>query len=171
MNNIKRNLLITNLLLLIAVFLWMRHDKEILLKEGDILVLKLAPVDPRSFMMGDYMTLNYEVNDQLPNRMDFENLSFNPDFNQVNRTKVVVKMQDSLAVFVRMNNKEPLQKGEYELPCVRNYFMWQILPNEYLFQEGRSKHFDQAEYAQFRVNKSGDVIIEHLLDAKRKPLR
>jgi uncharacterized membrane-anchored protein len=171
MNKIKRNLLITNLLLLIVVFLWMRHDKETLLKEGKILVLKLAPVDPRSFMMGDYMTLNYEINDQLPNRPDFENFNFNPDYNQVSRARVVLKMEDSLAVFVRMHNKKPLKKEEYELPCVRSYFAWQILPNEYLFQEGRSKHFDQAEYAQFRVNKSGDAIIEYLLDKNREPLR
>lgn len=169
MNNIKRNLLITNLFLLIVVFLWMRYDKEELLKEGEVLVLKLAPVDPRSFMMGDYMTLNYELNSKLPNQFDLENFNFQID--GPSRTGVVLKMEDSLAVFVRMRNKQPLQKGEFELPCVRRYFNWEILPNEYLFQEGLSKHFNRAEYAQLRVDKSGNVVIEYLLDENRKPLK
>ncbi|MDF3028855.1 MAG: hypothetical protein K0S23_3162 [Fluviicola sp.] len=169
MNNVKRNLLITNLFLLVVVFLWMRYDKEELLKEGEVLVLKLAPADPRSFMMGDYMTLNYEVNDKLPNQFDFGSLGFQND--GPNRRGVVLKMEDSLAVFVRMDSKQPLEKGEFKLPCVRRYFRWEILPNEYLFQEGQGKHFDRAEYAQFRVDKSGDVVIEYLLDKDRKPLK
>jgi uncharacterized membrane-anchored protein len=35
--------------------------KERLLAHGRIVVLELAPVDPRSLMQGDYMQLNYRV--------------------------------------------------------------------------------------------------------------
>jgi uncharacterized membrane-anchored protein len=80
-------------------------------------------------------------------------------------------MQDSLGVFVRMNTRKPLGEGEFKLPCKRTYFNYEILPNEYLFREGISKHFNQAKYAQFRVAKSGDVVIECLLDKDRKPLK
>lgn len=175
MNNLKRNLIIANLLLLFTVFAWMLYDKEELLKKGDILVLELQPVDPRSFMMGDYMTLNYAINNDLPN--NFSNLIVSESFDTYaldgpSHQQVVVKMQDSLGVFVRLNNKEPLGEGEFKLPCKRTtYFNYEILPNEYLFQEGRAKHFNQAKYAQFRVNKSGNVVIECLLDKDRKPLK
>lgn len=175
MNNLKRNLIITNVFLIFTVFAWMWYDKEELLQKGDVLVLKLQPADPRSFMMGDYMTLNYAINNDLPNDLlNMSNLrSFNlHPYDGPIRRDVVVKMEDSLAVFVRMKNQKPLGKGEFALPCRRrSYFDFEILPNEYLFQEGRSKHFNQAEYAQFRVDKSGGVIIEYLLDKDRKPLR
>lgn len=174
MNNLKRNLIITNVFLIFTVFAWMWYGKEELLKKGEILVLKLQPADPRSFMMGDYMTLNYDINDQpftnILELNDFESIELHPFDGPVHQ-EMVVKMKDSLAVYVRMKNKKPLGKGEFALPCKRNYFNYEILPNEYLFQEGRSKHFNQAEYAQFRVDRSGSVIIECLLDKDRKPLR
>nr|WP_294861579.1 GDYXXLXY domain-containing protein [uncultured Fluviicola sp.] len=174
MNNLKRNLIITNLFLVFTVFAWMWYGKEELLQKGDILVLKLQPADPRSFMMGDYMALSYDINDDLPtNRLTLENLesfTMHP-FDGPLHQEVVVKMKNGLGVYVRMKNKKPLGKGEFVLPCKRDFFDYHILPDEYLFQEGRSKHFNQAEYAQFRVNKSGDVVIEYLLDINRKPLR
>lgn len=174
MNNLRRNLIITNVFLIFTVFAWMWYGKEELLKKGDILVLKLQPADPRSFMMGDYMTLNYDINNELSANpfelSDIESINMHP-FDGPVRRKVVVKMQDSLAVFVRMDNKKPLGKGEFALPCKRNFFNYQILPDEYLFQEGRSKHFNRAEFAQFRVDRSGGVVIECLLDKDRKPLR
>jgi uncharacterized membrane-anchored protein len=166
--------MIANLLVVFVVFGWMVYQKKELLRNGDVLVLKLQPVDPRSFMMGDYMTLNYAINSEIP----YQSLQFNfmksrsfRPYDGPLRTKVVVKMQDSLAVFVRIKDQKPLGKGEFELPCKRTYFNHEIQPNEYLFQEGRSAHFNRAEYAQFRVNKSGDVVIEYLLDKNRKPLR
>ncbi|AEA44766.1 GDYXXLXY domain-containing protein [Fluviicola taffensis] len=174
MINWKRNLIIANMMLVFGVFGWMVFQKEELIKNGEILVLKLQPVDPRSFMMGDYMTLNYAINNDIStNSFDFENINImgSRPYDGPLRRKVVVKMQDSLAVFVRIKNKKPLAKGEFELPCKNTYFNYEIQPNEYLFQEGRSKHFDQAEYAQFRVNKSGDVVIECLLDKNWKQLR
>ena len=170
MNKLRWSLLAGNLLLIVVVFAWMLRSKEQLLQKGDILVLKLQPADPRSFMMGDYMTLNYDINDEIPTGNAFDDFRFYR-INEKKRTKVVVKMNDSLAVFVRLHNKEALDKGEFVLPCEKRYFNYEILPNEYLFQEGRAKHFNRAEYAQFRVDKSGDVIIECLLDKNRKALK
>ncbi len=170
MNKLKWSLLAGNLLLLGIVFTWMLSSKEYLLQNGNILVLKLQPADPRSFMMGDYMTLNYAINNDIsvgnfPNDLRLFRI------NEKKRTKVVVKMDGGLAAFVRLYNNEALSEGEFVLSCEKRYFNYEILPNEYLFQEGRAKHFNRAEYAQFRVDKSGDVIIECLLDKDRKELK
>ncbi|MNV02124.1 hypothetical protein D3C71_923510 [compost metagenome] len=170
MSKLKWSLLAGNLLLLVVVFTWMLRGKEELLQHGDVLVLRLQPADPRSFMMGDYMTLNYDINNEIPTGNKFDDFRFY-QINEKKRTNIVVKMNDSLAVFVRLHNKETLGEGEFVLSCEKRYFNYEILPNEYLFQEGRAKHFDRAEYAQFRVNKSGDVIIECLLDKNRKSLK
>lgn len=171
MSKLKWSLIAGNLVLLAVVFTWMLLGKEHLLKKGDVLVLKLQPVDPRSFMMGDYMTLNYDINDEIPAGNSFADFQ-RYGINETKRTKVVVKMNDSLAVFVRLYQPgEALGEGEFALSCEKQYFNYQILPNEYLFQEGRSKHFNRAEYAKFRVNRSGDAVIECLLDKNRKELR
>ncbi|EJS88355.1 hypothetical protein AAUPMB_10280 [Pasteurella multocida subsp. multocida str. Anand1_buffalo] len=37
------------------------HKYEDILTNGESIILKTAPVDPRSLMQGDYMTLNYEI--------------------------------------------------------------------------------------------------------------
>ena len=59
-------LILTNLLLLAAYFIYAVNTKEEILKNGKLVLLKLAPVDPRSLMQGDYMILNYEINQNVP---------------------------------------------------------------------------------------------------------
>jgi len=53
-------------------------EKEALISTGQVVFVELAPVDPRSLMQGDYMTLNY---------------AFPPDFAMVDRsrTKLVAR--------------------------------------------------------------------------------
>jgi uncharacterized membrane-anchored protein len=40
-------------------------QKERHLADGRVVYLELAPVDPRSLMQGDYMTLNFAIQDQI----------------------------------------------------------------------------------------------------------
>ena len=62
MKKYNRILIIVNLILLLGYFNWSVFQKEQTLKDGQLVLLPLAPVDPRSLMQGDYMSLNYEVN-------------------------------------------------------------------------------------------------------------
>ena len=39
--------------------------KERIKRNGDVIYLDLAPVDPRSLMQGDYMTLRFRLADQI----------------------------------------------------------------------------------------------------------
>src|SRR5690349_17971400 len=41
-------------------------QREQLLREGRVVLLELAPVDPRSLMQGDYMALRFRLADQIP---------------------------------------------------------------------------------------------------------
>ena len=60
MKKYSRILIIANLILLLGYFNWSVYQKEQTLKEGQLVLLQLAPVDPRSLMQGDYMRLNYK---------------------------------------------------------------------------------------------------------------
>ena len=67
MKKYSRILIIANLILLLGYFNWSVYQKEQTLKDGQLVLLQLAPVDPRSLMQGDYMRLNYkEASSNLP---------------------------------------------------------------------------------------------------------
>ncbi len=36
-----------------------------MLTDGQLILLELAPVDPRSLMQGDYMRLNYDISNNI----------------------------------------------------------------------------------------------------------
>ena len=60
MKKYSRILIIANLILLLGYFNWSVYKKEQTLKDGQLILLQLAPVDPRSLMQGDYMRLSYK---------------------------------------------------------------------------------------------------------------
>src|SRR5690606_9942359 len=41
------------------------YAKERVIRDGDVVFLELAPVDPRSLMQGDYMALRFRLADQI----------------------------------------------------------------------------------------------------------
>ncbi|MGL5293385.1 MAG: GDYXXLXY domain-containing protein, partial [Aeromonas sp.] len=49
--------LITGLAILVAINIAVWHHERAL-SQGEVVLLELAPVDPRSLMQGDYMRLN-----------------------------------------------------------------------------------------------------------------
>ena len=55
MKNIKWWIILINLILLLVYFNGSIISKEDLLKNGKLILLELAPVDPRSLKQGDYM--------------------------------------------------------------------------------------------------------------------
>jgi len=71
-----KKLVILGLILVLAFVNWSIASKEAHLSSGDIVVLRLAPVDPRSLMQGDYMTLTFslanQIYSQLPKSEDYQ---------------------------------------------------------------------------------------------------
>lgn len=56
----KRILIITGIVILLFTNILIMN-KEYTLRKGNIIYLKLRPVDPRSLMQGDYMALRFEI--------------------------------------------------------------------------------------------------------------
>jgi uncharacterized membrane-anchored protein len=132
--------------------------KERLLARGDTVYLKLAPVDPRSLMQGDYMALNFDIGNQI----------------RVTRTQDQRPPRDGVAVirrdgqgvasFVRVHAGEPLAAGEHLLRYQIARSRWggmqvQISTNAYFFQEGQGERFAQAGYGEFRVDADGQALL------------
>src|SRR5690606_14717090 len=53
-------ILITFILIVFFFFIAV-IQKERTIKEGELVLLELAPIDPRSLIQGDYMQLNYTI--------------------------------------------------------------------------------------------------------------
>ena len=161
MKNIKWWIILINLILLLVYFNGSILSKEDLLKNGKLILLELAPVDPRSLMQGDYMSLRYKISEDLKS----DTLS--------KQGYCIVKM-DSMGVAhkQRFENKlSALSSGE--LPIKYNYVnQWNVHigAESYFFQEGQAEKYQKAKYGGIRVDGDGNSVLVGLYDELRKKI-
>jgi len=139
------------------------YGRERLLTEGRVVLLKLAPVDPRSLMQGDYMRLNFEVERQA---FPWESRAKLADGKMV----VAVDAHD-VGQFRRLAKNGPLAPGEVALRYRVRGGQPNFATNAFFFEEGQAGAFAQAEYGEFRVDRDGEMILTGLRDAGFKPLK
>ena len=133
------------------------------LATGDTVLLALAPVDPRGFMQGDYMTLSYALERDV-----FAALNRDPGSYPTNEDGYVIVALDNnkVAQFVRLAANQPKNLATNEMAIhyrIRNGAM-QLATNAFFFQEGHGEAFEAAEYGLFRVNDKGEPLLTNLVD-------
>ena len=139
------------------------------LTTGDTVLLALAPVDPRGFMQGDYMTLSYALERDV-----FAALNRDPGSYPTNEQGYVIVALDNHNVgqFVRLaadnqtaNQPENLATNEMAIHYrIRNGTM-QLATNAFFFQEGHGEAFEAAQYGLFRVNDKGEPLLTEMVDS------
>lgn len=143
-------------------------QNEAVLKEGDAVVLKLAPVDPRSLMQGDYMELNYAL-------LDVANAQLAESYDTLPRKWYlqIQRNENGVAQFCRLTAEEPRTfdgcQANLYLPLKLGESGFTLPGQQFFFEEGRAFHFAQAEYGEFRV-KAGKALLLRLLDGNQNPL-
>ncbi|HRD06583.1 MAG: GDYXXLXY domain-containing protein [Saprospiraceae bacterium] len=159
MKNIKWWIVLINLILLLVYFNGSIISKEDLLKNGKLVLLELAPVDPRSLMQGDYMSLRYKISEGLK-----------PD-SMAKQGYCVVK-QDANGIAQKQhfqNEKSPLSADEL---LIKYHYadQWNIHigAESYFFQEGQSEKYQKAKYGGIRVDKDGNSVLVGLYDEQRE---
>lgn len=133
------------------------------LATGDTVLLALAPVDPRGFMQGDYMTLSYALERDV-----FAALNKDPGSYPINEQGYVIVALDqhNVGQLVRLaaNQSKNLASNEIAIYYrIRNGVM-QLATNAFFFQEGHGEAFEAAEYGLFRVNDKGEPLLTNLVD-------
>ena len=134
------------------------------LATGDTVLLALAPVDPRGFMQGDYMTLSYALERDV-----FAALNRDPGSYPTNEEGYVIVALDqhNVGQFKRLaQNKETVNLAAHEMAIyyrIRNGMM-QLATNAFFFQEGHGEAFEVAVYGLFRVNDNGEPLLTNLVD-------
>ncbi len=157
MQKYKWIVILVNLIVLMVLFNRSILKKETTLSEGKLVLLKLAPVDPRSLMQGDYMRLNYSIA-----RGKTDSIT--------KRGYCVVKLDaNAIAEKVRFQEKlEPLNDKEYLIKYTAGSWSINIGAESFFFQEGEGERFEKAEYGGLKIDSKGNSILIGLYDEKLK---
>ena len=137
------------------------YQREALITEGRVVLLRLSPVDPRSLMQGDYMRLNFEAADQ----------AFPSGARKRSDGQVVVAIDGrGVGHFRRLADARPLAPGEIALRYRIRDGRPNFATNAYFFEEGQAAAFADAAYGEFRVGDDGETILTGLRDSRLRPL-
>lgn len=161
MKRYKWMIILLNLVLLLSFFNFSIVKKEAILSKGQLVFLELAPVDPRSLMQGDYMTLRYKI------------AATNMDDKIAKRGFCVVTL-DSNRVATRARfqpGKKPRAANEYLVEYTKvHYFQVNIGAESYFFEEGTATKYQKAKYGALRVDDDGNSVLTGLYDEKLQKL-
>ncbi|MES1965981.1 GDYXXLXY domain-containing protein [Psychrobacter sp. AH5] len=133
------------------------------LATGDTVLLELAPVDPRGFMQGDYMTLRYAIEDQVLYAIGQDITDAKPSEGYI----IVTIDNNNVGRFDRLadsNSRNALAADEMALYYRLRNGVLKLATNAFFFQEGHSEAFETAEYGLFRVNDKGEPLLTNMVD-------
>ncbi|NOK18666.1 GDYXXLXY domain-containing protein [Corallococcus carmarthensis] len=148
--------------LVFAALAFLVVQKETVLKRGQPVLLRLAPVDPRSLIQGDYMVLDYAINQGWREGREQPQEDGN----------VVVRLDEhDVGEFVRY---EPpgtaLAPGEVRVRFrIRNSQM-RLGAEAFFFQEGHAERYAKARFGELRVMDNGTSVLVGLRDENYQPL-
>jgi len=138
--------------------------KERLLAAGAIVLLELAPVDPRSLMQGDFMALRFRMaNDAAA--------AVRGALRQPTDGRIVATLDErGVASYRRLHAGEPVASNEVLLRYrIRNGEL-KFATNAFFFQEGTAHRYEAARYGEFRVAPDGELLLTGLRDPELKSL-
>jgi uncharacterized membrane-anchored protein len=146
--------------LVAGVVLFAIQGHERTLRHGELVLLRLAPVDPRSLMQGDYMALRLAVDAELASVSG--------------ETESPKQSRPSLAYFTLDESRRAEFAGTGESPrhaAGQISMRIRILegratvgPNAFFFQEGTGELFETAQWGGFRVAADGTALLVSLHD-------
>ncbi|PTT56109.1 GDYXXLXY domain-containing protein [Aeromonas sp. HMWF015] len=137
---------------------------EYAMSSGEVVLLRLAPVDPRSLMQGDYMRLNYEIARELTSRDARATQDKGSD------TLVIRLDAHQVASLVADGKPDRLASDERLLQVHQSERQWQIGPDAYFFEEGTGEQYEAARYGEFRLQADGKTLLVGLRDEAYQPI-
>jgi uncharacterized membrane-anchored protein len=151
-----RTITLIGVLLVLGSVNYSLYAKEQIKRNGEIVYLELAPVDPRSLMQGDYMALRFAVARDIEARRrpgeEFALLRL--DSQRIARMPEAGSSSGTLRMHYRMRGRQ----------------VW-LGTNAYFFEEGSAGRFTAAKYGKFRVDsRTGEAVLVALCDAQLQEL-
>jgi uncharacterized membrane-anchored protein len=133
------------------------YSREELLSGGRVVLLELAPVDPRSLMQGDYMALRFKVADAVVERTNA---------GETAQDGFIVLAIDTRGVgtLARLDAEVPLGANEVRMRYRIRGGVARFATDAFFFQEGDAELYEGALYGEFRVDSGGESILTGLRD-------
>ncbi len=159
-------------------------QRERILADGRVLLLELAPVDPRSLMQGDYMALRFAAADDIrkvlhPERSSGGNaaalrpMRIGGNSRDVSHDgyAVFALAADGVGRFVRVQPApRPVATGEIAVRYRERGWDMRIASNAWFFPEGQGERYAPAKYGELRVDANGTALLAGMRGEDRKPL-
>ncbi len=161
MKKYKWIIILVNLIILLGLFNNSIIKKETLLSDGKLILLELAPVDPRSLMQGDYMRLRYAISENIK----YDSIS--------KRGFCVVKLEETgIAKKVRIqDDRTPINEKEYLIEYTsKGWRGINIGAESFFFQEGEAEKYENAKYGGIKVDSQGNSLLIGLYDENQKKI-
>lgn len=151
-NNVKKILLILNIAILFVITGFSAIKEEGYKKLDSYFYLELVPIDPRSLLQGDYMTLNYDITDRVQEIIYngiYDSKDENNKFLGMRKGYIVVSLDENkVAKFVKILKEKTDEKDLLFIAFKSDGFNVDINANSYLFQEGTGDKYQDARYSK-----------------------
>jgi uncharacterized membrane-anchored protein len=137
---------------------WAIAGKERTLESGRVVMLELAPVDPRSLMQGDYMALNFAAGAKLLAAKGRDTVPADGE--------IVVKLDArSVGTFDRLREGgETLGADEVAIRYRLRKRGVRVGTDAFYFEEGTGNRYGKARFGEMRVAASGESLLVALRD-------
>ncbi|WP_431264799.1 GDYXXLXY domain-containing protein [Roseateles chitinivorans] len=150
--------------------------RERSIAEGRPVFVKLAPVDPRSLMQGDYMRLSYEL-PSVGGRNRAGAFDWTP---RAGDTPPLWGRRPQLAAVIDargvVQSARALEPGEAPPPGTQLLELtpkgggWTFVSDAWFFREGEAARWQPAKYGEFRVTPEGKGLLVRVVGEDLKPL-
>ena len=150
MSGLKRIAPLIIVLLSLVVFSVIMMKHEVHLASGYPMYAKLAPLDPRSILQGDYMQLRYDLG-----------LSDEGEPTDLHRATVYVAT-DSRGVIMSSRWQAD---GTHDRPLELQggQWLWHPAVDSFMFAEGLADCYGQAKFAKLSVTDDGQAMLTDLV--------
>lgn len=149
-------LIFVNLVIVLFYYNYSIVVKENHLKNGQLILLELSPVDPRSLMQGDYMDLRYNILDGIV-------VDSMPE-----KGYCIVEIEEGVGKLLRFQKESnPLDNGEFLLKYRAHDWYASIGSESFFFQEGDAGKYENAKYGGVKVDEKGNSILTGLYDVNK----
>ena len=130
--------------------------KERIIGNGDTLLLRLAPRDPRSLLQGDYMALRYAMSNKVAQAAKTA---------QITDGRIIVELaQNGEAHFVGLYEGQQLTQTQRILRFRKRGDSVRLASDAYFFEEGQWETYASAHFGELRVSDDGNAVLTGLRD-------
>jgi uncharacterized membrane-anchored protein len=137
--------------------------KERIKRDGELVLLPLAPVDPRSLIQGDYMALRFALARDIERGREADKRMARDG--EVAYAKVA--LDDKRIARLADANAAAAMTLRYR---IRDGHVW-LGTNAFFFEEGTAERFNGARYGEFRVDRaSGEAVLVGLRNDRLEAL-